>query len=100
MCSLPLISLLNLTPFLLPPYAHTLETAFPKVTIEHYVPVSTLRACSLSHGPSSPAFNPGDHSHLPAVTPPLFFLRRALSSACVSFPRAFSSLTPTGHPQP
>lgn len=55
--------LTSLTPSPVPPTRRTLETAFLEVTIEHYVPVSAVSVPSLSHRPSRPAPNPGEHSH-------------------------------------
>lgn len=86
---LSLVSLLNLTPSLISPHTRALETAFPKVTMEHSVPVPTVSAHSLSRTPSR---NPGDPSHLPEALTPFVFPLQALSSACVSFSRGLQSL--------
>lgn len=73
--------LLNLPRVFMPPQTHPLETAFNKVTIEHYVPVSSLSVCLVSYKPSRPALRPGDHAHFAeAHLPPLSSLSEGLSS--------------------
>lgn len=76
--------LTSLTPSFVPPTC-TLETALLKVTIEHCVPVSTVRAQSLSHRPSSSAPNSGEHSHFLETRALFGFPLQAPLSACVSF---------------
>ena len=89
-CHLP-----SLSPSLVPPTG-TLETAFLKVTIERYVPgMSPVNAQSLSHRPSRPAPNTGEHSHLLETLDLFGFPVQAASSACVSFSMGLQFLTST-----
>lgn len=80
----------------MPPHTHTLETAFPEVTTEHYAPVPTKSVHSDLMGPPSQPRMPEISPAFETPSPPSFFLSGPRPPVRVSPPKGFSSDFHTG----